>query len=133
MPEWIQAAGMLGWGLLVLASPGTFQAQEFFHPLLILMSQTQWGISAMLIGITRLVFLVINGAWRPSAHIRAVGCGLGAMLWGSLLVSALNLSWITPTSAIFTMLLGLDLISLWFSAGDAKLADLSARGKIKVA
>lgn len=132
MPEWVQATGMLGWGLLVLASANLFQTQEFFRPLLAFMSQSAWGVSIMLIGIMRLTFLVINGAWRPSAHIRAIGCACGALLWGSLFISTLQLNWLTPTASIYAMLLGLDLISLWFSAGDAKLADLSARGKLKV-
>jgi hypothetical protein len=129
MPEWVQSGGMLGWALLVLVSTNLFVNQEFFHPLLSIMSQQNWGILALLVGGLRLIFLVINGAWRPSAHIRAIGCGLGAILWGSLLVSALSLNWLTATSAIYAMLLTSDLISLWFAAGDAKLADLAARSK----
>lgn len=132
MPEWVQATGMVSWGLMALASPDLFVLQEFFHPLLVVMSQTAWGSLAALVGIIRLTFLVINGAWRPSAHIRALGCAMGVMLWSALFISALGLDWLTPTSAIYAMLLGLDLLSLWFSAGDAKLADLSAKGKIKV-
>lgn len=130
MPEWVQATGMLMWGLMALAATGLFAAQTFFHPLLLMMSQSAWGAAAVIVGTLRLSFLVINGAWGPSAHIRAVGCVLGSMLWGALFISALNLEWLTPTTAIYAMLLGLDLLSLWFSAGDAKLADLSARGKL---
>ncbi|RZK44644.1 MAG: hypothetical protein EOO61_03075 [Hymenobacter sp.] len=133
MPEWVQATGMIGWGFMALAATGLFQVQEFFHPLLTLMPQFEWGLLALGVGLLRLTFLVINGAWRPSAHIRAVGCAMGSMLWGSLFISALNLMWLTPTTAIYAMLLGMDLMSLWFSAGDAKLADLAARGKLKVA
>lgn len=130
MPEWVQATGMLMWGLMALWATGLFQSQAFFAPLLLLMSQTAWGILAALVGVVRLSFLVINGAWRPSAHIRAIGCVLGSMLWGSLFISALSLDWLTPTVSVYAMLLGLDILSLWFSAGDAKLADLSARGKV---
>jgi len=132
MSEWVQAPGMIGWGLATILSKNLFINQEFFHPLLLIMSQGSWGIAIMLTGIIRLIFLVINGAWRPSAHIRAVGCGLGSILWGSLLISALSLGWMTPTASIYAMLLMLDAISLWFAAGDAKLADLSARGKLTV-
>lgn len=129
-PEWVQATGMLAWGLLTLTSTGLFMDQPFFHPLLLLMSQVSWGIMALVVGVVRLAFLVINGAWRPSAHIRAVGCVLGSMLWGSLFLCALGLDWTTPTTALYAVLLSLDLLSLWFAAGDAKLADLSARGKL---
>jgi len=130
MSEWVQAPGMIGWGLATLLSPDLFQVQPNFAPLTLFMSQPSWGAAVMLVGIVRLIFLVINGAWRPSAHIRAIGCALGAILWGALLVGSLSLGWLSPTICIYTMLLVLDAISLWFAAGDAKLADLSAKGKL---
>lgn len=134
MPEWALSMCMIGWGLLAMASNGMFFDQAFYHPLLDLMpSQELWGILVLAVGLIRMVFLVINGAFRPSAHIRAIGCVLGSVLWGSLLVAGLNLQWLSPITSIYATLLTLDLLSLWFSAGDAKLADLSARGKLKVA
>lgn len=133
MPEWALATGMLGWGFLALAADGLFKMQEFFAPLLGIMSQDAWGIIVAAVGLVRLVFLVINGAWRPSAHIRAIGCALGAMFWATLFVCALALQWLTPSTALFFTLLVTDVTSLWFSAGDAKLADLSARNKLKAA
>jgi hypothetical protein len=131
MPEWVQAAGMLLWGLMTLCSPDLFIHGHFFQPLLQIMPQVAWGASAAIIGSVRLIFLVINGAYRPSAHIRAVGCVLGCLLWGNLLISTLALDWLTPATSIYTMLLGLDFLSLWFSAGDAKLADLTAKSNIR--
>lgn len=129
MPEWALATGMLAWGMITLLSTNLFTVQEFFHPLLLIMSQTEWGVLIALTGLVRLVFLVINGAWRPSAHIRAVGCVLGAMLWSNLLIASLALDWATPTVAFYGTFLALDLLSLWFSAGDAKRADIFARSK----
>jgi hypothetical protein len=131
MPEWALATGMVGWGLLTLASSHLFSQQPYFFPLLAIMRQDAWGTLVLGIGIVRLLFLVINGAWRPSAHIRAVGCALGTMLWASLFIAALNLTWLSPTTAIYAVLLALDMISLWFAAGDAKLADMSAKGKLR--
>lgn len=127
MPEWVLSVGMFLWGLMTLFSPGIFQAKAFFHPLLVFMGQPEWGVLALLIGLIRFGFLIINGAFRPSAHIRAIGCVLGSALWTALLMAALNLESLTPTTAIFAMLLFLDLISLWFTAGDAKRADLLAK------
>lgn len=127
MPEWAVSAGMLGWGILALFAEGLFERLEQFHPLLLIMSQVFWGAVAALIGFIRIVFLIINGAWRPSAHIRAIGCGLGCILWSSLLFATLDLPWLITTTAIHTTLLFIDFFSLWFAAGDAKLADLSVR------
>lgn len=127
MPEWTQSVGMLLWGLIAFFSIGVFEDQHFFHPLLILMSQEKWAIAAIVVGAIRLTFLFINGAWRPSAHIRAIGCVMGVLLWGSLLISSLSLAWLTPTVTVYAMLLVFDLFSLWFASGDAKLADIAAR------
>jgi len=132
MPEWILSAAMVGWGLITLGSPDLFITQPFYYPMLLVMGQLEWGITALVTGLVRLCFLVINGAWRPSAHIRAVGCFLGAMLWGKLLIAALGLAWLSPINALYFAALVLDIISLWFCAGDAKLADLAARGKNKI-
>jgi len=131
MPEWVLATGMLCWGLIALASPNLFATQELFKALLNFLPEMVWGVSVASVGIVRLIFLVINGAWRPSAHIRAVGCFLGSMFWSSLVIASLMLAWLTPTTALFATLLGLDILSLWFSAGDAKLADLTAKSKAK--
>lgn len=125
--EWWLSSGLAFWGLLVIASPQLFTWQPFFHPLLTITSQTVWGISALIVGLLRLTFLVINGAWRPSAHIRAIGCVFGCLVWGVLAMATLQLAWITPTFALYAILFVLDLQSLWFSAGDAKLADIAAR------
>ena len=131
MPEWILATGMFGWGLLCLASPTLFDTREFYHPLLLVMPQLAWGLLTALTGFLRLVFLVINGAWRPSAHLRAIGCAVGALLWGGLLIGSLSLDWISTATSVYATLMVSDILSLWFSAGDAKLADMTARGKMK--
>ena len=130
MAEWVQSIIMTAWGMLALFSTDLFLKQEFYYPLLNIASQTNWGLFALLVGIIRFIFLIINGSWRPSAHMRAVGCIFSSMLWGALFISALNLPWIAPTCGIYGGLLALDLVSLWFAAGDAKLADLSAKGRL---
>jgi hypothetical protein len=127
MPEWVQSFSMLGWGLISLAAIDLFESVHLFNPLLLIMSQTQWAFLAIFVGFIRLVFLFINGAWRPSAHIRAIGCVLGVLLWGSLLVSTISLPYLTPQIVTYSAALTLEVLSLWFAAGDAKLADLLAK------
>ena len=129
--EWTLAGAMLGWGLLVLISQNLFIDDPFFKLMIHTTSQYTWGTVTAIVGMLRITFLIINGAYRPSAHIRAIGCVLGAILWSFLFVSALSPTWVAPRTAIYGALLVLELISLWFAAGDAKLADLLARGKIR--
>lgn len=127
--EWALATGLLAWGALCITAPGLFYNSEFFFPLLRIMEQAWWGFAAVTLGAARLISLVINGAWRPTAHLRAIGCVFGSMLWGTLFTATLGLGWLTPTTAIYATVLGLDLLALWFAAGDAKLADIQARKK----
>ena len=127
MPEWVQSVSMFAWGCVTLASTGLFEQIYFFNPLLLIMTQFQWACLAIFVGFVRLLFLFINGAWRPSAHIRAVGCVLGVLLWGSLLVSSISLPYLTPQLVTYSTALALEVFSLWFAAGDAKLADLLAK------
>lgn len=130
MPEWFLALGILFWGIICLLSPTLFQISLTFKPLLVLMDQVTWGLAAVVVGSIRLIFLIINGSWRPSAHIRALGSAGGALLWGGMFISTLNLNLLVPTTSIYFILMILDLISLWFAAGDAKIADLSVKGII---
>ena len=129
-PEWAMSAALLAWGMIVIFSANLFQAQDFYHPLLEIGSQLLWGVITSVIGGVRLIFLIVNGVFRPSAHIRALGCVVGCVVWGSLLTASLSLTWAAPSSAIYASMLALDFISLWFAAGDAKLADMSARNRI---
>ena len=128
--EWALSLTILGYGLITFSEKGTFVGKPFFAPLLRLMDQEHWAWTLITIGLIRFIFLVVNGAWRPSAHIRALGCAMGAMVWGSFFVSAFGLDYVTPTLCIYGMLVGLDLLSLWFAAGDAKMADSYAKRHI---
>lgn len=129
--EWLLAVALAGWGWVTLISQGLFEHQESFHPMLLLMSQQAWGVLGLTIGLFRLLFLFINGAWRPSAHLRALGCTFGCLTWGMLLISTFTAPAIIPTAVLYVIFLSLDFLSLWFAAGDAKLADLEARERRK--
>lgn len=92
------------------------------------MSQDMWGYLTFSVGLFRLIFLTINGRWRPSVHLRALGAIAGVTIWASLVVvSALHLPEKAPSIAIYSVLTIFDGMALWWAAGDAKLADINAR------
>jgi hypothetical protein len=124
LSEWFLSVALIGWGFITLNSNGFFEHQEPLYSILL-----QWGGLAVLVGITRFIFLIINGAWRPSAHIRALGCIFGCLTWGTLLLSTPSWGWNTPTTALYATFLSLDFISLWFASGDAKIADIEAKAR----
>lgn len=130
MPEWVLAAGLLLWGILVCMYPIALTT-ESSHIITAVVSPFGWGIIAIIAGLIRLIFLIINGAWRPSAHIRAIGSIISASLCGAIVVSTITSVSLIIVTVPYVILLVLDLISLWFSAEDAKLADLRAKSRLK--
>ncbi len=79
---------MIVWGLSVLTgdfivvSPGTP-----WGPMLSIMPAWCWGTTAVVIGMSRIVALILNGHWHPTPEIRLVGAVWGAMFWIALIYS----------------------------------------------
>jgi hypothetical protein len=133
--EWAVAVSLFVWGLILYTDGGDAFAQNpLFNGMASIAPHTTWGVFAMCIGALRLLFLTINGTMRRSAHIRAIGSGLSAMMWGTILGSyfrqVLETQIFVPNLATVGALLVLDIYSLWFAAEDAKLADLRKRDDI---
>ena len=125
--EWIMSFGVILWGLLVCNSPDLFTERAWYSALANFMPQIYWGIYAIVIGSTRILFLYINGTIRQSAHIRTLGAALSLPIWGGIFIGTMSLDWLSAHIAAYTMLFSLDLISLWYAAEDAKLADIKAK------
>lgn len=125
--EWIVGIALLLWGTIVLFSAGLFESTDIFQNMQKLASQEFWGFVAMFVGGLRIVFLVINGTWRRSAHLRAIGSGLSACIWGAIWSSYATLDNVVPNLATIGALLALDIYSLWFAAADAKHSDLRTK------
>ncbi len=130
MVEWVLSSGLVALGAVFLLNADILNGLGY-EPLKALGTQIFWGLLCITIGGLRLGALTINGLWRPTAHLRAIGAALGTTIWGSLLtVSILYVELFSPRSVMYTMLLVFEFISLWFSARDAKLADsIAANGE----
>jgi hypothetical protein len=126
-PEWILSAGLLVYGLMLALNPTLYET-SFYAPLLRVMSQESWTISTVFIAVFRLLALAVNGAWRPTAHFRALGAVGGVIIWSSLfIISVTNAQARAPGIGTFGMLLAFDFLALWWAAGDAKLVDQIAK------
>lgn len=122
--EWTVGAALICWGLIVLSNPTLFATTSIYSAMTDIAPQTIWGYTAVLIGLLRITFLIINGTWRRSAHLRAIGSGLSACLWAALWSSYFALDNPVPNLATIGALLALDIYSVWFAAADAKHSDL---------
>lgn len=131
LPEWATSTALFFWGLIVYSQDNSLWTREFFSVLAEIGDQKTWGIIAMAVGSMRIIALGINGLWRPTAHIRAIGALIGSVIWTAIILGYLGLNWVPPALATQTVFLALDLTSLWYAAGDAKMADILAGKSIK--
>ena len=83
--------------------------------------------AAFIVSGIRLTFLVINGTWRRSAHLRAAGSGMSALIWTAMWGSYLTLGAVLPILAILGILIALDIYSLWYAAEDAAYSDVRTK------
>lgn len=121
-PELVTSIGMLWWGMITMVVPDLFD-QPFFYPLSLFMAQPFWGIMASTIGLLSFISLAINGLWRPTAHLRAICSIFKVAVWSTLLLASLTTEGRILGVPTFAMLVSLDLLALWWAAGDARLAD----------
>lgn len=117
--EWLVSAGLTGWGLIVIESPGLF-ARPYFAALAQIWPQWAWGWAAFMIGLMRLAVLFINGAWRRTPMFRQIGCGFGLLVWSCLLFGALSVDYRAPGAATYATLFLMDAVSLSFAAADGR-------------
>lgn len=132
-PEWVLSWGLIIIGITFSAYPEVF-ARAGYIPLLSIMSPKAWVGWITSIGLIRIISLTVNGAWRPTPHIRVFGSIAGLTIWSSLLCASLLEPFIDATNlSTFGMLLSFELMALWWAAGDAKLVDILAKRKKQVA
>jgi hypothetical protein len=116
----------LALGTAYLFIPGLF-TERYFGTMMNLMPQKAWGIAAASVGGFRLVLLLINGAWRASPHLRALGAQLSCFLWIMLFMSAISAQALVQSVFFWPLFFVFDAFSAVDAAGDARLADEKAR------
>lgn len=79
--EWVLGFMLIAWGAVVAANPGYFETRPALSYLLKFASQHTWASAAFGVGLLRVSMLMINGTWRRSPHLRAMGSFLAAGVW----------------------------------------------------
>ena len=122
--EWIVGAGLFGWGIGVFLAPPEVLAAPIYISMARMGNLELWASIAVMVGALRLVFLVINGAWRKSAHLRAIGSGLSAVVFAAMLGSYLTTGMIIPNIFLVLPLLVADIQALWYATEEAASSDI---------
>lgn len=106
--EWLLATASFGCGL-VYAYSRTMHLLPAYALQLGIASQWFWSLWLVSVGVVRLFFLYVNGIYRQSPHWRALGAGMGCLVWLTQFVSAAAANVIGPTVVIWALFFVADL------------------------
>lgn len=129
--SWVTAGMCSHMGFLFLADPKLFTYQHSFGAMERVMSQHQWGMVCLTIGVLRLAALAINGSFptlRWSPHIRAATSLLTCFVWLQFTLSFMASPVESSGEAIYPYLLLLDIWNGFSAAKEAGATRSYARG-----
>ena len=116
--EWLTAYVLVGWGYMLASRPDMFSAP--FYAGLAWAPQSLWLATSTLIGLARLAALLINGAWRYSAHVRSLLAAVSVFFWGGLFEGIWAFHQPTLGAVIVPGLLAADFYAAWRASQDAR-------------
>lgn len=132
--EWASAATvlMLGVALLGARIAGAFEAglpdsEAYLAALARLLPLEVAGLGMVCLASVRLGALAINGAWRPTPHMRAVTASLSGLIYLQLLFGVVGAQGPLIALAVLPSLIGSELYVAFRAAGEARMADEAAR------
>jgi hypothetical protein len=125
--EWLLAGIMLSWSLACWNLRPVDWQNPLYQGLARFADQNTWAFFAFWIGLIRLVSLTINGAWRPSPHLRAAGAFLACFMWLQISFGMLSADLRATGIAIYPWLLLADIYNVFRASHDARASDDSAR------
>lgn len=129
--EWLLAGILLSWSMACWnLSPHDWD-QPYYVMLDRIASQNTWAFIAFVIAMLRLAALTINGAWRPSPHLRAIGAFASDFIWLQMSLSVLVSTIGTTAVAIYPWLLLADTYNVFRASYDAKMSDHRAQVESK--
>ena len=121
--EWALSAMLFNWGLLLLMNDGLFALSPSYYVFAALMPEALWGYACLAVGMMRLSVLFVNGMWRRSPHLRALGAFVSCFFWFQI-TAGFVFAWTGSTGlAVYPVLFLLDLHNVMRAASDAAIVD----------
>lgn len=123
--EWILAAMMFGWGVILFKEGSVFDGNRAWSEMAQIMSETSWGILAMVVSAVRLIALTVNGtfskSWysRWSPHVRSLCSLLSCGVWMQIAFGLYMSDAATTGLSVYPGLLVLDLTNVLSGMKDA--------------
>jgi hypothetical protein len=121
--EWLLSICLVGVGCIYTFGEGLFQDQLYLVHSRI-MPQWLWATGALSIGGLRFAALYINGTWRRSPHLRALGSFLSCFAWFELALAVLQAPIYGATVVIWPVFFVFDVHTTVSAAAEAARADV---------
>lgn len=121
--EWALSLMLFLWSVILVANVDLFAAGRSYAALSQLMSQESWAMWCLAIGGGRLIILAVNGAWRRSPHLRALGAFLSGLFWFLISIGLLQAGAYNTGLAIYPVLFLLDAFNAIRAMGEAGRSD----------
>lgn len=135
IPEWANAWTLLAWGAYTLLHPGVFK-QPYLHGLVenapaitIYEAERFWGLITVIVGMTRLGALFVNGSYSRTPMIRLFASLVSAYVWAHIVSGILSTGIPAHGLVMYTSALALDLISAYRAAVDTGIAEGTRRAE----
>lgn len=124
--DWLLASILCTWGIAALWIDPTTWNQPIYSGLNYFPREV-WAAVGIIIGISRLIALFINGALRRTPHVRAVGAFLSCWVWWWLALGMLTAHQISFGIGVYPWLLIAEVYNVYRAASDARLSDNRAK------
>lgn len=134
-PEWWSSALLILWGAYVALHPGIFTnpaSAEMFHSMALMAGEFPpaplWGLSAVVVGMTRASALFINGAYTRTPLIRVLMSMLSTFIWTQVCVGLMKSGVDNTGIVVYGGLVVLDIVSAYRAATDMVYAEVARYG-----
>lgn len=134
-PEWWASALLILWGVYVVLHPAIFThpaSAQMFRSMATMAGEfppaALWGLSAVVIGMTRACALFINGAYTRTPLIRVLMSMLSTFIWTQVCLGLIKSGVDNTGIIVYGGLVVLDIVSAYRAATDMVYAEVARHG-----
>lgn len=128
--EWALALVLLNSAAVLTLNDTLFlDSASSYRALAAIATQDTWALLCLLAGLLRFVMLAVNGMWRRSPHLRALGAFMSCFFWFLISYGFFHTGTIALVTAVFPVLLLLDSYNVVRALGEGAVSDAIHQNK----
>ena len=127
LSEWQCAITTMLFGVVLLAPAQIYEQSPAWAAFHILISETNLGMLMFVFGVFRVTVLGINGFWRPTYYLRAVGASLSMAVWLMITFGFWSSGYLGTWAAVYPMFAFIAGVNTFRAMDDAKHMEIARR------